>query len=1652
MDKSYRVVYKLEADDKAMRQSIKRLRADMATNAPKMNITVDPNTNRNVATINKGLAQVGNTAKKTEKHLISLGHATALAATRFGAFTLAATPMYYLVRAVSMASKEIVNFDKQMMRIGQTLGTSQKNLTGLSDQISNLAKNWGVSSSAMVDVARVLAQAGLSARETSVALETLAKSSLTPSFNDMTKTTEGAIAIMNQFGTSVYDLREQLSDINTVAKKFPVEAEDIITAVRKAGGVFSTTGGSLEQLIALFSAVRSTTRESAETIGTGFRTIFARLERTRTQNILANLGIDIRDAKDGYEAIGRIVQGIERLKKLGKAGEPGIAIIREELGGIRQIAKVIPLLTKYGEAQKIYASIQGINNDSINKDAIQAQESLAIQLDRTKEAWLSFTRAIANDTGIKTLVISMLQLAQTTLKVAETFKGIVPYLAMFAVMRGVKPALGFAGELKRGFSERFGRLPLAQGARVPTILTPGEAVFSPEQTKSIGVHRLEALNRGIVPGSGSRDSVPVDLKPGSFVLNKRDTNRIGLATGGRVGMWDGGKTGTFYRDKHFEQQKNQQMQQMFQERETELRLQKEQNDAINKAARSPESVLGKLRSGGVNLAREAGMSQMMMEGQASLSGPSRLAVKIKRDEGLARANAGLALAPYKTVFDPTVGAKRREEMDPYFARFPQSRKPLGINNERFLGGPSGKLPSTRVLDPKSAFRSDKHLFDPPKPGMQVFRATTIDSKEGFERDKMIDAKSEREALAKIKSMGLYTTALTNQTKILQEDTQKTSLLSRAKNRVVNLFSKVKPNMGDPFLGMGSGGGGPPVPPGGGGGGGGGGPVPPGKKPTFGERVGGVARNPMTWLAMGSLAPQAIEGMMSDKYKKTPTGQGILAGTGAGITMAATVAMINPVAGAIVGLGVGIKTFVDTVKAEEERLRKVDYSKSIDEVNSLLRNESKLRKVNNKKYESDLKKALGQREVQENIQYQDMFGARGQDLSRKVFEYREANLEFGARAQTKAYTGREMSDSEYRDLARSQMSPKQLENMWLAATQQAEGVGATRRYTHSSATAAQDTTIRNPEAERKSAIEYQRAMLTKFGKEKYAPEIRGAGARDRDMAATFENANIALNSFVNNINNTAQALQYARESTSKFDNQIAMVTGGKIQASTANLMALQNPTAVNSRQYMGAIRSTMGGNIGEGTVRAMDIARQIQTALPGVIERNIGTGGETDVDNIARELQKVFGNMGPDATNMISSIQNQLYSALSGGEGDEKAILDASDATRLSNEAMEKFTKASNEALQRVAEERIKIEQKYIDDLYALSQMRQKTTQMELGAGSLKYGIASGRQARIKEMGFGAEGKLSQNDAFVETMNQQKTILANTGYQGPVTDVRSIGNAISSLRSIQTNDPTQMVANQDKITRLEQALDNLRQSNVMLEQTQQELSDAMDRQNQARGVAEKYLTGSRSERRGIEKSMGYAEQLRQKVARGETVGTAEFDSIPRRYRSDVMGLMGSMSSLGGNSNDPSRITYGMAQNQMLDTTAQGLFGKNFRQDTAKADSNIREIENKQQEAANEQVRLQKEAEQKYQAVVIQSYKEMSIAFENASKNMLTASENMKNTTIKHEIAPVTVILQGDTAITSLEPTIKNFINQALKNNSGINDPTQNPAMNSARQGR
>ena len=436
---------------------------------------------------------------------------------RFAAFSLAAAPFMQLSMGIRSTISQAIEFDRQMTRLRQVSGDSGESIRLMGEQVTRLSTTFGVSSRDLAKTAVILRQADLSSKDTSIALEALAKSALAPNFDSITQTTEGAIAVMKQFDIEAKDLEGALGSMNAVAGGFAVEAGDLIEVVRRTGGAFKASGGDLNELLALFTSVRQTTRESAESISTGLRTIFTRIQRNDTVENLKQIGVELRTTKEeardagdmnlegrfvgAYEAVRRLSIGLSQLSQ----ADSRYSSVVESLGGYRQIDKVIPLVQQLAVSERALTTAEA-GRVSLQVSASQAADSYSNKLVRLQESYLSFGRSLMDTSSFKTAFEGFDGLARSILSVLEAAKPLIPLLATIATVSIVRNIIPVVGNFAKGASSQSSHV-LGRNAGGVVYMASG----------------------GTVPGTGDSDTVPAKVAPGSFVIRKSSAESLGLS-------------------------------------------------------------------------------------------------------------------------------------------------------------------------------------------------------------------------------------------------------------------------------------------------------------------------------------------------------------------------------------------------------------------------------------------------------------------------------------------------------------------------------------------------------------------------------------------------------------------------------------------------------------------------------------------------------------------------------------------------------------------------------------------------------------------------------------------------------------------------------------------------------------------------------------------------------------------------------------------------------------------------------------------------------------------------------------------------------------------------------------------------------------------
>ena len=369
------------------------------------------------------------------------------------AFSLVAGPIFGVQRALVAAAKEAAEFQKELLKISQVTGESVDKLGSLVNVIDRLSTSLGVNAKELAETARVIAQTGRSGKELELILEGLAQSTLASSFGDISNTTEGLIAILGQFNLEGSQTTEILGSINQVSKDFAVESDDLVQAVRRAGAVFNSSAGdtqnsirALQEFNAVFTSVRANTRESSETIAAGLRTIFSRLQRRDTIKFLEDFNVQLLESGKfvgQFEAFKRLSEGLRDIDNAVTR-----SAIAEELGGIRQIGKLIPAIENFADAQAALESGARGAAIGLEEDVNKALQSVSQRVEQTQAIFNKFIKDVFETDAFQNFAKNVLSSTQSLIKsfgsLVEALEPVLPILAALGTFKLSTSLFAFA--------------------------------------------------------------------------------------------------------------------------------------------------------------------------------------------------------------------------------------------------------------------------------------------------------------------------------------------------------------------------------------------------------------------------------------------------------------------------------------------------------------------------------------------------------------------------------------------------------------------------------------------------------------------------------------------------------------------------------------------------------------------------------------------------------------------------------------------------------------------------------------------------------------------------------------------------------------------------------------------------------------------------------------------------------------------------------------------------------------------------------------------------------------------------------------------------------------------------------------------------------
>lgn len=275
---------------------------------------------------------------------------------------LSSTIVHDFIGALQSAYGYAQNLNKSLTNIQIVTGQSAEQMEQFVIRANKAAKALSASTLAYTDAALIYYQQGLDDSAVEERTNTTIKM-MNVTGQNAERVSSYMTAIWNNFDNGTNSLEYYADAITALGAATASSSEEIADGLQKFAAIAGTVGLSYEYATSALATVVAETRQSADVIGTSFKTIFARMQglslgETLDDGVdlnkysiaLQKIGVNVLDANGNLRQMDDILDDLgARWESLTEAQRVATA---ETVGGMRQYANFMALMDNWSEVQK----------------------------------------------------------------------------------------------------------------------------------------------------------------------------------------------------------------------------------------------------------------------------------------------------------------------------------------------------------------------------------------------------------------------------------------------------------------------------------------------------------------------------------------------------------------------------------------------------------------------------------------------------------------------------------------------------------------------------------------------------------------------------------------------------------------------------------------------------------------------------------------------------------------------------------------------------------------------------------------------------------------------------------------------------------------------------------------------------------------------------------------------------------------------------------------------------------------------------------------------------------------------------------------------------------------------------------------------------
>lgn len=259
--------------------------------------------------------------------------------------------------AIGDAYRYAENLNESLNNIRIVTGKSTAEMAQFAKQANRAAKELNTTTTKYTDASLIYYQQGLDDKSVKARTDVTAKFA-NVSRENLTTSSEYLTAIWNNFAKGSKNLEYFADVIVALGAATASSSQEIATGLNKFAATAETVGLSYEYATAALATVTATTRQSADVVGTAFKTLFSRIQDLELGKTLDDgttlgkyskaldaVGIAIKDSNGELRDMDRILDDVGgKWDTLNKDEQVALA---QAVGGIRQYTQFIALMDNW---------------------------------------------------------------------------------------------------------------------------------------------------------------------------------------------------------------------------------------------------------------------------------------------------------------------------------------------------------------------------------------------------------------------------------------------------------------------------------------------------------------------------------------------------------------------------------------------------------------------------------------------------------------------------------------------------------------------------------------------------------------------------------------------------------------------------------------------------------------------------------------------------------------------------------------------------------------------------------------------------------------------------------------------------------------------------------------------------------------------------------------------------------------------------------------------------------------------------------------------------------------------------------------------------------------------------------------------------------